>query len=157
MVITPSLQGFTASVPLWPLCTQGWRKRQWCLCQVRFILTDSKVRRPTISIAVYIKGQETQGWALAASLLGSPAPSAVDKGTHLDPLPMALCLGALDALFPQLSPSWTRHRFMLATALGDSQSATHIVCMVLPSQHLRRAMLPLGTPSLEHTTLFYKS
>lgn len=45
---------------------------------------------------------------------------------------------------------------MLATAMGDSQSAAHVVCAVLPSQHLKRAVLPLGTPSLEHTALFYK-
>lgn len=45
---------------------------------------------------------------------------------------------------------------MRATAMGDSQSATHVVCVVLPSLHLKHAMLPLGTPSLEHTALFYK-
>ena len=57
------------------------------------------MKRPTASIAGVRKRQETQGWALAASPLSSSAPSTVGGNTNLDPLPVAVCLGALRPRF----------------------------------------------------------
>lgn len=77
----------------------------------------------------------------------------MDVRTNLDPLPVAVDLGALRATFPQFGPDGTRHKLMPVTATGGPQTAARVTGTVLPSLHLRHTALPF-VPPLERTAFF---